>query len=93
MLSRRAEGAYQEAILGICLEGLLGSCCCLVESWLSITLFSTVGLEVWSSGSLKMSNVGCIVDGGHRAIKYTRVGGVKGEIYNEGTMSQVSMLL
>jgi hypothetical protein len=26
-----------------------------------------------------------IVDGGHRAIKYTRVGGVQKEIYNEGT--------
>jgi hypothetical protein len=26
-----------------------------------------------------------IVDGGHRAIKYTRVGGVKKEIYAEGT--------
>ena len=25
------------------------------------------------------------VDGGHRAIKYTRVGGVKQEIYTEGT--------
>ena len=25
------------------------------------------------------------VDGGHRAIKYTRIGGVKKEIYNEGT--------
>jgi prohibitin 2 len=24
------------------------------------------------------------VDGGHRAIKYTRIGGVKQEIYNEG---------
>lgn len=24
------------------------------------------------------------VDGGHRAIKYTRVGGVKAEIFNEG---------
>jgi len=25
------------------------------------------------------------VDGGHRAIKYTRIGGVKSDIYNEGT--------
>jgi prohibitin 2 len=25
-----------------------------------------------------------IVDGGHRAIKYTRLGGVKPQIYNEG---------
>lgn len=28
-----------------------------------------------------------IVDGGHRAIKYTRLGGVKKEIYNEGRRS------
>ena len=27
------------------------------------------------------------MDGGHRAIKYTRVGGVKKEIYNEGDTS------
>ena len=27
------------------------------------------------------------VDGGHRAIKYTRIGGVKKEIYNEGLFS------
>lgn len=27
-----------------------------------------------------------IVDGGHRAIKYTRLGGVKKEIYSEGTL-------
>lgn len=26
------------------------------------------------------------VDGGHRAIKYTRIGGVGKEIYNEGTV-------
>lgn len=26
------------------------------------------------------------VDGGHRAIKYTRVGGVKPEIFNEGML-------
>ena len=26
------------------------------------------------------------VDGGHRAIKYTRVGGVSKEIYSEGTL-------
>jgi hypothetical protein len=28
-----------------------------------------------------------IVDGGHRAIKYTRIGGVGGEIYSEGMRS------
>lgn len=27
-----------------------------------------------------------IVDGGHRAIKYTRVGGVQKEIFNEGSL-------
>jgi prohibitin 2 len=27
------------------------------------------------------------VDGGHRAIKYSRISGVKKEIYNEGTIS------
>lgn len=26
-----------------------------------------------------------IVDGGHRAIKYTRIAGVSKEVYNEGT--------
>lgn len=26
-----------------------------------------------------------VVDGGHRAIKYTRLNGVKPDIYNEGT--------
>jgi prohibitin 2 len=28
-----------------------------------------------------------VVDGGHRAIKYTRISGVKKEIYNEGVLS------
>lgn len=27
----------------------------------------------------------CSVDGGHRAIKYTRIGGVRSDIYSEGT--------
>ena len=26
------------------------------------------------------------VDGGHRAIKYTRIGGVKSDIFNEGIL-------
>ena len=30
------------------------------------------------------------VDGGHRAIKYSRVGGVKKEIYSEGKHTQYS---
>jgi hypothetical protein len=29
------------------------------------------------------------VDGGHRAIKYTRIGGVKQEIYTEGERQQI----
>lgn len=33
-----------------------------------------------------------IVDGGHRAIKYTRLGGVKKEIYNEGNASSLHIL-
>ena len=35
---------------------------------------------IWTVGSNSLFNV----DGGHRAIKYTRVGGVKKEIYSEG---------
>lgn len=31
-----------------------------------------------------MADASSTVDGGHRAIKYTRIGGVKKEIYNEG---------
>jgi prohibitin 2 len=30
------------------------------------------------------------VDGGHRAIMYTRIGGVKQQIYNEGMLSYVT---
>lgn len=33
-----------------------------------------------------------IVDGGHRAIKYTRVGGVKSDIYAEGKYKLVSLI-
>ncbi|KAI2402315.1 Prohibitin-2, subunit of the prohibitin complex (Phb1p-Phb2p) [Ophidiomyces ophidiicola] len=36
-------------------------------------------------GGYVISNSLFNVDGGHRAIKYTRIGGVKQEIYNEGT--------
>ncbi|KAI9788144.1 MAG: Prohibitin-2, subunit of the prohibitin complex (Phb1p-Phb2p) [Peltula sp. TS41687] len=32
------------------------------------------------------------VDGGHRAIKYTRIGGVKSEVYNEGTHFRIPWL-
>ncbi|KAI4216803.1 MAG: hypothetical protein LQ351_000752 [Letrouitia transgressa] len=36
-------------------------------------------------GGLVVNNALFNVDGGHRAIKYTRIGGVQKEIYNEGT--------
>jgi len=36
-------------------------------------------------GALTINSALFNVDGGHRAIKYTRLGGVKKEIYNEGT--------
>lgn len=39
-----------------------------------------VGGAVWAFNNALFN-----VEGGHRAIKYTRVGGVKGEIYAEGT--------
>jgi hypothetical protein len=39
--------------------------------------------EVLNIGSL----IPGTVDGGHRAIKYTRIGGVGKEIYNEGTIA------
>jgi prohibitin 2 len=50
-------------------------------------LFSTVCEElverrrVWYGADIRA------VDGGHRAIKYTRLGGVKKDIYNEGIIS------
>ncbi|EFQ99011.1 prohibitin-2 [Nannizzia gypsea CBS 118893] len=40
-------------------------------------------------GGYVLSNSLFNVDGGHRAIKYTRIGGVKKEIYNEGTHFQI----
>ncbi|KAK2879375.1 Prohibitin-2, subunit of the prohibitin complex (Phb1p-Phb2p) [Arthroderma sp. PD_2] len=40
-------------------------------------------------GSYVLTNSLFNVDGGHRAIKYTRIGGVKKEIYNEGTHLQI----
>jgi len=39
-----------------------------------------LGGAVWAANNALFN-----VDGGHRAIKYTRIGGVKPEIYNEGT--------
>jgi len=43
------------------------------------------GLLLLVGGGIFVSNALFNVDGGHRAIKYTRIGGVKQEIYNEGT--------
>jgi len=45
-------------------------------------LFGLIALGV---GATILSNSLFNVDGGHRAIKYTRVGGVKKEIYAEGS--------
>jgi len=43
------------------------------------------GLIILGGGAVVLSNSLFNVDGGHRAIKYTRIGGVKKEIYSEGT--------
>jgi len=43
------------------------------------------GLILLGGGVVVANNALFNVDGGHRAIKYTRVGGVKAEIFNEGT--------
>ncbi|CAF9924268.1 MAG: Prohibitin-2, subunit of the prohibitin complex (Phb1p-Phb2p) [Heterodermia speciosa] len=42
-------------------------------------------LLLLGGGAVLLSNSLFNVDGGHRAIKYTRIGGVKKDIYNEGT--------
>ncbi|TID22005.1 hypothetical protein E2P81_ATG11120 [Venturia nashicola] len=44
-----------------------------------------VGLVLLGGGAVVLNNALFNVDGGHRAIKYTRVGGVKPDIYAEGT--------
>ncbi|KAI9824893.1 MAG: Prohibitin-2, subunit of the prohibitin complex (Phb1p-Phb2p) [Thelocarpon impressellum] len=43
------------------------------------------GLILLAGGAVVANNALFNVDGGHRAIKYTRIGGVKKEIYAEGT--------
>lgn len=43
------------------------------------------GLVILVGGVVVANNALFNVDGGHRAIKYTRVGGVKKEIFSEGT--------
>lgn len=42
-------------------------------------------LILLGGGAILLNNSLFNVDGGHRAIKYTRIGGVSKEIYNEGT--------
>lgn len=42
-------------------------------------------LMLLGGGAVLVNNALFNVDGGHRAIKYTRLGGVKQEIYAEGT--------
>jgi prohibitin 2 len=42
------------------------------------------GILLLGGAALLANNALFNVDGGHRAIKYTRIGGVKQEIYNEG---------
>jgi len=46
---------------------------------------SLLGVGALIAGGIFLSNSLYNVDGGHRAIKYTRLGGVGKEIYNEGT--------
>jgi len=48
-------------------------------------LGGAAGLVLLGLGALTINSALFNVDGGHRAIKYTRLGGVKKEIYNEGT--------
>ncbi|KAI9844135.1 MAG: Prohibitin-2, subunit of the prohibitin complex (Phb1p-Phb2p) [Thelocarpon superellum] len=48
-------------------------------------LGGAAGLLILGGGGVLLSNSLFNVDGGHRAIKYTRIGGVKTDIYNEGT--------
>ncbi|KAI9807128.1 MAG: Prohibitin-2, subunit of the prohibitin complex (Phb1p-Phb2p) [Sarcosagium campestre] len=43
------------------------------------------GIAILVGGAIVVNNALFNVDGGHRAIKYTRIGGVKTDIYNEGT--------
>ncbi|KAH0536473.1 Prohibitin-2, subunit of the prohibitin complex (Phb1p-Phb2p) [Glutinoglossum americanum] len=51
-----------------------------------------VGLLLIVGGSWFFTNALFNVDGGHRAIKYTRVSGVKKDIYNEGTHFKIPWL-
>ncbi|PFH61060.1 hypothetical protein XA68_18321 [Ophiocordyceps unilateralis] len=48
-------------------------------------MMGVLGMGVLMGGSVLLYNSLFNVDGGHRAIKYRRLGGVSKEIYNEGT--------
>lgn len=50
------------------------------------------GILLLVGGGLFINNALFNVDGGHRAIKYTRVGGVKSEIFNEGRDALIQCL-
>ncbi|KAE8247463.1 hypothetical protein A4X06_0g4429, partial [Tilletia controversa] len=43
------------------------------------------GLVLLVGGGLALNSSLFTVDGGHRAIKYSRMGGVRGDVYSEGT--------
>lgn len=45
------------------------------------------GLLLLGGAAMVANNALFNVDGGHRAIKYTRIGGVGKEIYSEGLLS------
>lgn len=51
-----------------------------------------VGLVILGGVAMAGNNALFNVDGGHRAIKYTRIGGVGKEIYSEGKLTSRSML-
>ncbi|KAI9781843.1 MAG: Prohibitin-2, subunit of the prohibitin complex (Phb1p-Phb2p) [Geoglossum umbratile] len=50
------------------------------------------GLILLVGGTLVFNNALFNVDGGHRAIKYTRISGVKKDIFNEGTHFKIPWL-
>ena len=49
------------------------------------------GAALLLGGGMLFYNCLFNVDGGHRAIKYTRIGGVQKEIYNEGTAASSTL--
>lgn len=54
-------------------------------------LGGTAGMLLLIGGSIAVSQSLFNVDGGHRAVKYSRLTGVKPDIYNEGTHFMVSV--